>query len=239
MALDETLFRLNSRPTLRFYSWLAPVISTGYFQKNAEHTLERFAKKGFEVVRRPTGGRAIFHNDEITYSAAAKYEDFPPPHTLKGIYKTLALWQINSLSALGIEAEMASGSYARRDYRRSESCFMTSTPYEVCVKGRKISGGAQKRGGSAFMQHGSILIDSHPHMLSLSSDPANDDEDRFTTLKKEGCACERSHIINIMIEKFEETIGCILEKGELTVDEAEMMKELESKYIRTFSVSQP
>lgn len=168
MALDEELLaRAQSgdrAPVLRFYAWSPPAVSVGRFQ-DLETAVDVDACKrlGFDIVRRVTGGRAVLHARELTYSIAARTDDPFFPSTVLGSYKLIAAGLVAGLRALGLAAEMVTreGRHAGlvQAHPRDAACFSSPSWYEVLVNGRKIAGSAQRRAAHAFLQHGSILLD--------------------------------------------------------------------------------
>jgi len=230
MAVDEAIFNVSSCPTLRFYRWNSPSISVGYFQRIDKGFLDSCSRMGVPVVRRPTGGRAILHHSEITYSLVSPYNLFPGPSALTNIYKKLARWQVDSLSALGLKADMGERRGNVRPYQKSESCFMTSTPYEVHVGGRKICGSAQKRGKTSFLQHGSILVDVDLELMQKLMGKEEDSAVTFTTLKREGYERGIDHAIHVMVKSFSHVMGCSLKNGELSRRETLEMERLEKAH---------
>lgn len=231
MALDEALFNLNTPPTLRFYFWKRPTISVGRFQRLNDDFIAKCRSADIDLVRRPTGGRAILHNSELTYAISAPYSKMPHSSTLTGLYTLLAKWQVDSLVTMGINASLAGKKWSGRRYLESDACFQSSTAFEVNVGGRKISGSAQRRGKESFLQHGSILIDYDfdlfPSLLNASAPDAT----AFTTLRKEGCHLSESEIIDVMKAGFEKIIPCNLRKGEPSPEELEEMNRLKIGYI--------
>jgi lipoate-protein ligase A len=171
MAIDEELLARaqagEAMPVLRFYAWRPPAVSLGRFQKietavNAEVCKER----GIDIVRRITGGRAVLHHRELTYSIISRTDNplFPPD--VRGTYKVIAAGLLSGLKNLGIHAEMVSRSnrhaaLVKKDIR-DPSCFSSPSWYEIIVNGKKIIGSAQRRVTGAFLQHGSILIHYDP-----------------------------------------------------------------------------
>ncbi|HTY08387.1 MAG TPA: biotin/lipoate A/B protein ligase family protein [Candidatus Edwardsbacteria bacterium] len=161
MALDEVLagsVRQGGAATVRFYGWNPPAISLGYNQRADEIDLAACAAAGIDVVRRPTGGRAVFHRDEFTYSVAA-----PGDHPLLGgavlaTYRTIAAALIAGLRGLGIEAEMVRSEAGAPAAQRMASCFAAAGRYEVTAGGRKIVGSAQRRIDGVLLQQGSLLL---------------------------------------------------------------------------------
>lgn len=165
MALDERLLetavRSGGRPVLRFYSWAPPAVSLGRFQdERAAVYRDACLARGIDVVRRVTGGRAVLHDRELTYSIVSPTDNDQFPNDVVGTYKIIAGALLAGLRGLGIPAEMATRSRvpAQKD-ARDPACFAAPSLYELLVGGRKIIGSAQRRLPGAFLQHGSILIE--------------------------------------------------------------------------------
>ena len=226
MAVDEAFFNLQVPPTLRFYSWLRPTVSVGRFQRIDRDFSERCRGEGLHIVRRPTGGRAILHDNELTYSICAPYDKIPHSSTLKDLFALLATWQIDSLARLGVEASLAGGKWSGRSYAASDACFLSSTSCEVAVGGKKIAGSAQRRGRDFFLQHGSILIDYDPHLFSRLFGQAPG-EQHFSSLKNEDCHAAQSEIRDVMAEEFERIMGCRLVESLLSEEERREISRLE------------
>jgi lipoyl(octanoyl) transferase len=171
MSVDEELLTRaqagDAVPLLRFYTWDPPAVSLGRFQKLEEAVDAAACKhRGFDVVRRITGGRAVLHNAELTYSVVSRIDNPLFPQDVLGTYKVIATGLLAGLAALGIDAEMVSrgGSHAAlvNKSAKDPSCFSSPSWYEIVVHGKKIVGSAQRRISGAFLQHGSILIDYDP-----------------------------------------------------------------------------
>jgi len=231
MALDEALFNLSASPTLRFYFWKRPAISVGRFQRLNDDFIAKCRNADIDLVMRPTGGRAILHNSELTYAISAPYSQMPHSSTLTSLYILLAEWQADSLACMGINASLAGKKWSGRRYMESDACFQSSTPFEVNVGGRKISGSAQRRGKDSFLQHGSILIDYDFDLFPSLLNDSTPDETAFTTLRKEGCHLSEPEIIDIMKAEFEKKIPCSLQEGEPTPEELREMHRLKAGYI--------
>jgi lipoate-protein ligase A len=165
MAVDEAILEVHAAKgglsTLRFYTWSPPALSLGYGQPiEADLDLTRCEALGIDVVRRPTGGRAVLHDHEITYSVVVSADD---PRVTPGVlasYLMISQALIRGLAYLGITAELLP---LRRGVplpagRASPVCFATPSSYEVAVGGRKIIGSAQRRARGVIMQHGSIPL---------------------------------------------------------------------------------
>jgi lipoyl(octanoyl) transferase len=165
MAVDEALLESlaaeQGPPTLRFYSWSPPALSLGYGQSIAgEIDFHRCASLGIDVVRRSTGGRAVLHDHEVTYSVVIRADDPMVASGLLAPYLTISHAMVRGLSYLGITAELLP---LRRGAllpfgQASPVCFATLSSYEVAVVGRKIIGSAQRRAHNLIMQHGSIPV---------------------------------------------------------------------------------
>ena len=226
MAIDEALLNLTLQPTLRFYSWIRPTLSLGYFQNADSELVNRCRDRGVDIVRRPTGGRAVLHQYEVTYSISAPYEELPFSPTLKGISEALAKWQVKSLIGIGIKASLAGGKMKEINYVRRDSCFLTHTPNEIITHGRKICGSAQKRRDEAFLQHGSLLFDLGRGLHSYIMGENEKETKRFTTLHNEGFEGTPDELIEVMCETFENLFSCRLHRGELAAEEEEEVRRL-------------
>lgn len=167
MALDEDLLysvaERGAPAALRFYTWAPPAVSLGRFQRvEAAVDLDACRRLGISVVRRITGGRAVLHNHELTYSIVSRTEDPIFPNDILGTYRVIARGLLAGLKGLGIPAEMVSRSCRHaalvKRHAREPSCFSSPSWYEILVNGKKIIGSAQRRIPGAFLQHGSILI---------------------------------------------------------------------------------
>ncbi len=161
MALDEAISEAvrqkSSPPTLRLYQWEGPSISIGYFQKISEIDTDYCSKNNYPVVRRLTGGRAILHDMELTYSLSSLHNSYPFNGSLIDNYKIVSTALLSALNSIGINAEMSLVK-KRHEGHRDPACFKAPSYGEVTVDSRKIIGSAQKRYKNGFMQHGSILF---------------------------------------------------------------------------------
>lgn len=168
MALDEALLDWHSEgeipPIIRFYGWNPPTLSIGYFQKvEKEIDMEAVKEHGLGFVRRPTGGRGVLHEHELTYSVIVS-EDYPEmPKTVTEAYRVISEGILKGFHHLGLEAYFAvPQTPAERDSLknpRSAVCFDAPSWYELVVEGRKVAGSAQTRQKGVILQHGSILLD--------------------------------------------------------------------------------
>lgn len=165
MAVDEAILWAvaegKSPPTLRFYGWQPPCLSIGYSQSMGEVDVERCREAGIDFVRRPTGGRAILHAEELTYSIVAPQAE---PRVAGGViesYRRLSTGLIAGLRALGVEAYQAltpSSLQGGKCEGQSAACFDAPSSYEITVGGKKLVGSAQVRKKSVVLQHGSLPL---------------------------------------------------------------------------------
>jgi lipoyl(octanoyl) transferase len=172
MALDEALMsraRETGEFTLRVYSWAAPTLSLGRNQSARRvYDLERIRARGLRVVRRPTGGRAILHHREITYSVTAPAADAGDLHAS---YDRINKVLVAGLERLGVRPEIAAPA-GRAVPPGPSPCFDMPSAGELVLGGRKLAGSAQWRSEGALLQHGSILVeDDQSTLAELTIEP--------------------------------------------------------------------
>lgn len=171
MAVDEALLEAaatKGQPTLRFYQWQEPTLSLGYFQEYEDRRLHE-ASAGCPTVRRSSGGGAILHDRELTYSLAVP-EGHPLVADRLRTYRVIHESLIETLSDWGIEATLYTCGMADADRKHSQSgaavplgrqpflCFQRRSLGDVLAGGVKIAGSAQRRRRGAVLQHGSVLL---------------------------------------------------------------------------------
>lgn len=168
MALDEAIAESvrerSSPPTLRLYQWDRPSVSIGYFQKAADVDLVYCAKKGYPLVRRVTGGRAVLHDEELTYSISSCTDSPLFKDRLLETYTVISSALLHGLKLNGIDARISLRK-KRSEHYKNPSCFRTSSYGEITVNGKKIIGSAQKRYNNGFFQHGSLVLEFHDDEL--------------------------------------------------------------------------
>ena len=165
MAVDEAILEAVGAgrvpPTLRLYAWTPACLSLGYAQPAADAALDALTARGWQVVRRLTGGRAILHTDEITYSVCGPQDE---PRLAGGVlesYRRLAEALLRTLDLLGLPAEAlekpqpVTSSPARQ---QNPVCFEVPSNYEITAGGRKLLGSAQARRKEGVLQHGSLPL---------------------------------------------------------------------------------
>lgn len=177
MALDEALLNWHSEklipPVIRFYEWKPATLSIGYFQQvHKDIDLEEVRRQGLGFVRRPTGGRAVLHEHELTYSIIVE-EDYPNmPQSVTEAYRVLSEGLLLGFRNLGLDAyfSVPDTEEKKEDLKRPKSavCFDAPSWYELVVEGRKVAGSAQTRQKGVILQHGAILLDmDEEKLLSL------------------------------------------------------------------------
>ncbi|WP_152656538.1 biotin/lipoate A/B protein ligase family protein [Oceanobacillus sp. CFH 90083] len=162
MAADECLLRWHSDgkipPVLRFYEWLPAGLSIGYFQKTKNKIdLEAVKKNGFQLVRRLTGGRAVLHDKELTYSIIISENHPRMPKSVKEAYLVLSKGLLEGYRQLGIAADFAVPK-EKVTPAQSAVCFEEPSWYELVIDNKKAAGSAQTRMQGVILQHGSIPL---------------------------------------------------------------------------------
>ena len=257
MAIDEAIMIAHREglvpPTIRFYQWSPAAVSLGYFQDlQKEIDVDVCKNLGIDVVRRPTGGKAVLHDKELTYSFVIRESHPLVNDSILETYKKISGGMIRGLSYLGITAELvplreklksaSSGNEAKPKISHSDIksiCFSVPSQYEVQVEGKKIIGSAQVRKKEIVLQHGSLLIELEKDKLfSVFNFPSAQIRERLKTrfkatsleeiLKKK---INFSELSEILPQGFEEEFGVKLTEGKLTEQEEKISKDLlENKY---------
>lgn len=163
MAVDEALLRLHNEglPVLRFYTWSPPALSLGYFQRSDGIRFDKLKLLGIIPVRRITGGRAVLHFGDLTYSVITSANG-EMPSGVYGSYRYICQGLLSAFARMGINAALGSG---RPERHGPNACFALSTAADIVFEGKKFVGSAQKRIGSCLLQHGSILIRPQTNIL--------------------------------------------------------------------------
>ncbi|HMD14823.1 MAG TPA: hypothetical protein VKI62_09375 [Bacteroidota bacterium] len=161
MELDKYLavqfHKITGTPILRVYGWQPFAVSIGYNQSMEDFNLSSISSAHYEIVRRPTGGKAIFHAHELTYSVVAPIAIMSPRAWYQFIHERL----LHGLEYLGVHADLSESDPNFRELYRDPAsipCFSSSAKSEIQWNGRKLVGSAQRRFGNVILQHGSILL---------------------------------------------------------------------------------
>lgn len=143
-------------PVLRLYTWSRPALSLGRFQPDDDVDRDTCAARGVEVVRRPTGGKALLHGADLTYAVAMPRPDGAAGH-VDALYRMLAGALVAGLARLGVTATIGTERGAA-----GPACFAVAQGADLRVGDRKVCGSAQVQRGAAVLQHGSVLLDRLP-----------------------------------------------------------------------------
>nr|WP_320408957.1 MULTISPECIES: biotin/lipoate A/B protein ligase family protein [unclassified Candidatus Frackibacter] len=247
MALDEAVMESikagEAPPTIRFYGWEPAAISLGYFQ-SLEQEVNTVAceEEGIDIVRRLTGGRAVLHDDELTYSLLIAEEfDFLPDSVIES-YKIISQGLLAGLQELGVNAEMISlADKEKKEKSQSAACFDAPSWYEITVDDKKIVGSAQTRRDGVILQHGSILhtqdIDKLFSLLNFKNERRRKRFKEIFTKKAttiheaSGKKFNLEGLIDAFKKGMEKGLDITLEEGRLTDKELKLAQELaEKKY---------
>jgi lipoate-protein ligase A len=233
MAIDEALWRGRragtSPPTLRFYAWAPPTVSLGYGQPLEPEVDQAVCRAlGVGLVRRPTGGSAIYHDGperELTYSVAAMNDDLGVGTDLLASYRWIARALARGLQALGASVDIVE---RRREYGPVPAfCFARTGTYELELGGRKIVGSAQRRHGKSFLQHGSILLGVDVARVAAIFAQTPDPAGSVATLEQAlGRRPEWDRCVVAIGAAFEAEHGIDLRPGGLTEEEAAQAETL-------------
>jgi len=204
MARDETLLA-EGVPTVRLYGWCPATVSLGRSQTEADVDAGLARAWGMDVVRRATGGGAILHNeDEVTYAVILPLDHPGLPRDISGSFAFLSKGVVLALRELGIPAQIESVP----DNTRETLCYVRKQGTNVMVKGRKISGGAQRRNGEAVLQHGTIIVlRDEERMARLFRTSVEDIRTRVTSLAEEGVHISREKLVEALVRGFGEALG--------------------------------
>jgi lipoate-protein ligase A len=226
MAIDEALWRARQAgqapPTVRFFAWRPATVSLGYGQPlDRAVDVDACRRLGVGLVRRPTGGSAIYHDGperELTYSVVATADDLGTSRDLLETYRWIARSLVAGLRALGAPAEMAGVASAGGPI--APFCFARTGSCEIEIGGRKVVGSAQRRQGRVFLQHGSILLGVDATRLRMIFPSTPDPLAPLTTLETAlGRRPGFDEVAAALVAAFEAEHGLALKPGGLTPEE--------------------
>lgn len=239
MALDESILEHigcgESLPTLRLYAWDPPCLSLGHAQPFADVDTDRLNGRGWEVVRRLTGGRAILHTDEITYSVIGPNDEPRLAGTVLESYNRLAQALLLAVKELDLPVEMKEGK-AENSSTPNPVCFEVPSTYEITVNGKKLIGSAQARKKDGVLQHGSLPLTGDLsricQVLVFENEQARENAskrllERASTVESAlGRKVGWEAAAQAFIHAFEAKLGLSLVKGELSESEWKRTDEL-------------
>jgi len=239
MAVDEAILAAVSSgdvpPTLRLYAWNPACLSLGYGQRARDADLDRLAERGWQIVRRPTGGRAILHTDELTYSLALPMDDPLAQANLVDSYRQISAALLIALNSLGAQAQ-ANRAEGNMTQVTNPICFETPSHYEITVEGRKLVGSAQVRRKQGILQHGTLPLTGdiaricdglvYPDEAARSAAKA-DVHDRALTLEAAlGIALDWQTVADAVAAGFAQAFDLTLIPDELTPPERDQVERL-------------
>jgi len=251
MAIDEAIAHhageKEAPPTLRLYGWQTPTVSVGYGQSvKRKLNLAALEGLGWSYVRRATGGGAVVHRFEVTYSFTAHQDFFAGAPGVAASHRFISRGVIRGLRAMGVKAGFKTDALQGPGPRPGWSefnCFAAPIDSDITVDGKKIAGSAQTRRQGAVLQHGSVLIDfDHERQLEIlrfSSDAARN---KLRSLLANGvtslnCVLNRAvtfdEVCAALKKGFSEEFTCVLREDALTGPERVTANHLAEHKYRT------
>ena len=230
MAIDVGLLEKaeQSEPVLRLYGFAPPCLSIGLNQNISAEIIRRVRQRGWHIVRRPSGGRAVLHYRDLTYAFIGAQKGLCEfgilEHSVSAAYKQICAGLQEAFLLLGIDVYLGS---SRAAYRHLEDCFLSATNADLVYQGRKIAGSAQLRRRGLVLQHGSIPLDQAqdlvPDLLAAGgSEPALPGADRHANLFEiSGHPLDFARLNEIMKSGFEKAFSTCFQESNLTTDELE------------------
>jgi lipoate-protein ligase A len=240
MAVDEAILehigRGESLPTLRLYAWTPACLSLGHAQPFADVDRSRLKERGWEVVRRATGGRAILHTDELTYSVIAPLNEPRVEGSVLESYNRLAQALLLAVKSLEIPVEIKNDVTQVGILHNNPVCFEVPSTYEITVNGRKLIGSAQARRKEGVLQHGSLPLTGDLtricQVLVFDNESTREAASkrllsRATTVESAlGREVSWETAAQAFIHAFEAKLGLSLKMGELSESESKRADEL-------------
>lgn len=231
MAVDEAILRAvaagRTMPTLRLYAWEPPCLSLGRAQEITDVDLDAVHAAGFDLVRRSTGGKAILHVDELTYSVIAPQDEPRVDGDIVESYRHLSAALTRGLERLGIPGLAADRRkpppLAGEAREEGPVCFEVPSDYEITAGGRKLVGSAQMRSRGMVLQHGALPLYGDIAricpLLTVHPDPAHVRARATTVEQALGRMVTWEEVAEAMVVGFAEELNLHLEPGELTDEE--------------------
>lgn len=245
MAIDEAiLYALaegHGMPTIRFFQWEPPCLSLGYNQHWDEINEAACRERGYTWTRRATGGKAILHTDEATYSLIIPQDD---PRIQGGIvasYRVLSFGLLRGLGKLGLQTAQASKEEVlaqRRAAKGGPVCFDTPSRYEITWQGKKLIGSAQLRRKKIVLQHGTLPLHGDLNriidVLNFSDTERDQQQEllprRATTLEQAlGKILSFDEVINALTQGFAEQLNLTLKEMPLSEQEQALVEKLRAE----------
>ena len=239
MALDEAIateVRLGAAPpTLRLYGWDRPALTLGCFQKTSGINVEYCRSRDIPVVRRPTGGRAILHGDELTYSFSAGTDQGPFSHGLLDSYRRISVAFSTAFRKIGVTASPKKEREKGRVLSRSPLCFQSSSFGEILTDNKKLLGSAQKRWTNGLLQQGSVPYLSQEEKMAgiFGAEKTAALRDCMKALKEILPLLDEDAFRKAVVSSFEEAFGIRLLQSAPLLEESLLAEELlQRKYLQ-------
>jgi len=233
MAIDEALLDYHilndTLPILRIYKWIRPTLSIGRNQNTSEINFEKCKEFEIDVVRRPTGGKAVLHDGEITYSFVASKKHGFSEKILES-YMQISQALVSGLKDINKDLDLSLGKIKTKEYMKNSLCFASSTIADINYLGLKIVGSAQLRRETSLLQHGSILINQDFDKLPKILNNCNRKSNQVNLIDILSYIPEYEKTKNCIIKGFEETFGVKLKKRYLIDQERNLAESYFSKY---------
>ena len=235
MACDEALAIVQATgavpPTLRLYRWQPACLSLGRFQRSGDVDRAACERAGVMIVRRPSGGRALLHDDELTYALIARIDHplFARDGSILGDYHRISLALLTGLRRLCSEVVLTAA--GRQRSGGSAACFDTPAAYELTVRDRKLVGSAQARRQSVLLQHGALPLAPHADRLAalLAAPPADLGMRMITLGEALGRPIGFAEVASAVVSGFEEAWGITFERGALSAEERALTERLRAE----------
>ena len=236
VAILEAVSDGKAPPTLRLYGWSPPCLTLGRHQGVDAADLEFCRREGIDVVRRPTGGRALLHHLELTYAVVAPLGAGPLPRALQDAYRTICGALVQAMRSLGVDAELTGGEVNLElpGPRTTIPCFEAPAGGEVVVRGRKLVGSAMRAHAGTILQHGAIVFDWDGRLQAGSMGLADDSGLRphITTLRYElGRLPHRDEVQDAVVAACSEKLGVAFEPSHLTAGEETREQVLAASFL--------
>lgn len=235
MAVDRAMVIAheagNVPPTLRLYRWDRPTVSIGRFQDLSDIDSALAAARGVGVCRRPTGGRGVLHDDELTYSVVAGVRD-GLPRGVGASYRALCGALVEAYRALGVPADLTP---RPRGERGAGACYLHATQADLSLGVAKLSGSAQVWHRESCLQHGSFVISRDVRLeaalfrLGEAGERALVDQTR-TILDVTGVRPDEDELREAVVGGFSRAFGIRFDAGGLTADEHEHARDALERY---------
>ncbi|MDP6505238.1 MAG: biotin/lipoate A/B protein ligase family protein [Planctomycetota bacterium] len=224
MAIDEAILRVadkhpqESRPTLRFYQWEPSAVSIGYGQRIAEFDLTQIRSNGYGFVRRVTGGGAIFHHREMTFSFVASVSEGDAPADTGKVYSMLNEGLVAGLKLAGADVRQRGCEDACTN-NTAAFCTVRTSPYDIVYQDKKLVGTSQRWTKRVVLEHGFIPLEPNPMTPEV-----------LPLCEVIGHTISFSDLVDAMCSGFEDALDLDLVSGTMADEERKVAREFTEKY---------